>query len=85
VISAKSLTDTSSDGISIENNPVINGTLNLNKSTNASYSISNINGQTVQSGTTNGNTIDVSGLNNGLYILQITNQGNTEVKKIIIQ
>jgi len=85
--SAKNLdSEINTSNISIVNNPVTNGIVNLNGSTdNAKYSLYNVSGGTVSSGNINGNTIDASGLNTGVYILKITIEGNTTINKLIIQ
>lgn len=73
--------------LSIAPNPAVNSvTIN----TNAAYytiSISNISGRTVKTvnGDSNAKTIDVSNLNQGIYMLMIqTNEGESKVEKLII-
>lgn len=50
---------------------------------NAEYHIFSIDGKMVKSGRTQDAKINMSELNSGLYLLQITSEGNTETKKII--
>jgi len=80
--SAKSL---SSDlGISIINNPIDNGAIELSNADNVSYSVSTITGEVVEAGTVANNFIDVSNLTSGMYIVQFVKEGNIHVEKIII-
>ncbi len=72
-------------GVDINNNPVSNGVLNLSNSVGFSYSISNITGQSVQSGDVESDSIDVSGLSSGIYIIEFVKDGLTEIKKLIIE
>ena len=64
-------------------NPVTSNQLFIESNSNQSFSIFNLNGQSLQNGILkNGtNTIDVSGLFSGMYFIKIGNK----VQKIIIQ
>lgn len=64
-------------------NPVTSNLFFIDSKSNHSFSLFNLNGQSLQNGILkNGtNTIDVSGLSSGLYFMKIGN----EVQKIIIQ
>ena len=57
--------------------------VNIVGTQNAEYHIFSIDGKMVKSGITRDAKINMSELNSGLYLLQITSEGNTETKKII--
>ncbi len=82
-VSAKVLTN--EEKIKINTNPIVNGIISLSNAKNTSYSISNITGQKVQSGSVDNNTIDVGSLNAGIYIIEFANGNSTQVEKIVIQ
>ena len=60
--------------------------LNINANTGFEYQMINSVGQVVMSGVANGNVkLNVSELNNGVYFLKVTANGNTSVEKVIIK
>lgn len=64
-------------------NPITNNTVFIDSKTEQTFSIVNLNGQSLQSGNLKKgrNNIDVNGFSSGLYFIKIGN----EVRKIIIQ
>lgn len=54
------------------------------KGNNASYSLFSLEGKLIQSDRLNGNILELSGLKDGLYILQIEEESASEVFKIMI-
>jgi len=62
-------------GIQINTNPIVNGTLELSGANNAIYSISNLGGKVISAGTVFNNSIDISILTSGIYIVQFTKEG----------
>jgi len=68
-------------------NPVTNGTLNISSANNSEKQVSiyNILGQQVFKTKTNSGPINVSNLNEGGYILKITEDGKSETKKILVE
>ncbi|MDC8002422.1 T9SS type A sorting domain-containing protein, partial [Aureisphaera galaxeae] len=67
-------------------NPVINGYINIlvTGSDATEYSIYNIIGQVVAKGTIE-ETIDVSHLQSGMYLLQINDEGENLIKRFIVE
>jgi Zn-dependent metalloprotease len=74
------------DGFVVYPNPVLN-TLSLqrNDNTEAIFSITNLIGQTLLSGTLINNQINVSSLAKGVYLISISDEEETAVKKFIKQ
>lgn len=74
-------------GLSIYPNPVSKGTLYITSSTNAAKSVVlfDVLGKQVLKTTTSNNSINVSGLKNGVYIIKITEDGKTDTQKLIIE
>ncbi|AXT60932.1 T9SS C-terminal target domain-containing protein [Aquimarina sp. AD10] len=70
--------------IQINSNPVSNGVINLTHAKGFLYTIKNISGQSVQSGTIDNDTIDASILSAGIYIIQFYTNGITQIKKVVI-
>lgn len=68
-------------------NPVTNGLVNINSITNGvkEVLVHNILGKEVINTTITNNTLNVSGLNSGIYILKITEDGKTATKKLVIK
>lgn len=87
-----SISETIINDFSIFPNPIKNGKLNLvlsnNELGNASFSIFNMMGQIVlkniNSNSINNNQIDVSNLDNGLYILKLSQGSSNSSKKFIL-
>lgn len=79
------------EGISIYPNPVkdeLNINIQLEEDETASWSVLNINGQLIQSGSLNNdnNTIDLSDLSQGVYFIQIkVNNQLIKTEKLIVQ
>ncbi len=74
------------DGFVLYPNPVIN-TLSIRRTDDfeATYSITNLIGQTLLSGKLTNNQINVSSLSKGVYLLSISDEEETSVKKFIKQ
>ncbi|MDD5150559.1 MAG: T9SS type A sorting domain-containing protein [Flavobacterium sp.] len=74
-------------GLNIYPNPVSNGTLYItSNSSNAKYvSVYDILGKEILNSKTSNNTVNVSNLKSGAYIVKITEEGNTDTRKLIIQ
>nr|WP_249684758.1 GEVED domain-containing protein [Flavobacterium sp. CYK-55] len=66
-------------------NPVNGDVLNITLEGNASYNIYNMLGQQVAKGTILDGTIDVSNIKAGNYMLEVTTNGETSVKRFIKQ
>ena len=83
--------DTSLDDILLEDfkiypNPVTTSlTMNLNYNKNASFRIMNLQQQVVKYGDLKREVIDVSSLNSGIYIFEITSEDDTVTKKFVKQ
>ena len=73
-------------GLSIYPNPVVDGTLNISTQANSEKNIQiyDILGKQVLNTTTSNEAINVSNLNSGVYIVKITEEGNTASRKLII-
>ncbi|WP_269227112.1 T9SS type A sorting domain-containing protein [Flavobacterium eburneipallidum] len=74
-------------GLSIYPNPVSKGTLYITSSSSTAKSVVlfDVLGKQVLKTSTTNNSINVSGLKNGVYIIKITEDGKTETKKLIIK
>jgi hypothetical protein len=74
-------------GLSIYPNPVTNGTLYItsNSSNAKTVAVYDILGKQVLNAKTSNNTVNVSSLKGGAYILQISEDGKTDTRKLIIQ
>ncbi len=75
------------DGLKVYPNPVSNGILHVDSLENTVKSISlfDVLGKLVLKTTTENNTINVSSLKGGIYILKITEAGKTAVSKLVIK
>lgn len=74
-------------GLSIYPNPVVNGILYIDTNANADKKvvIYNVLGKQVLSTTTSENSINVGSLNNGIYIVKVTEEGKTATRKLVIR
>jgi hypothetical protein len=74
-------------GLSVYPNPVKNGVFYINTDANAERTVSvfNILGKQVLNTTTSENAINVSSLTAGVYMVQITEEGKTATKKLVIE
>lgn len=68
-------------------NPVSNGFVNISSPTSEAISVSifDILGKQVLNNTVSNNSLNVSTLNSGLYILKISQNGNSVTKKLVIK
>lgn len=74
-------------GLKVYPNPVSNGTLFITSDSNSEKSIVifDVLGKQVLNTKTATSSVNVSGLNAGIYLVKITEEGNTAVRKIVIQ
>lgn len=74
-------------GLNVYPNPVSNGVLYItsNSSNAKTVAVYDILGKQVINSKTSNNTVNVSNLMKGAYIVKITEDGNTETRKLIIQ
>lgn len=74
-------------GLRVYPNPVSNGTLFIETTTNAEKTVTvfDVLGKKVLSTSTNNNGVNVSSLNAGIYIVQITEEGKTASRKLVIR
>lgn len=74
-------------GLKVYPNPVSNGVLHIESNLNTERTISlfDVLGKQVLSTTTSNNTVNVTALNSGVYIVKITEGGNTATRKLIIR
>ena len=74
-------------GLNIYPNPVTNGTLYINTAANASKNIViyDVLGKQVVNTTTDTNAVNVAGLNAGVYIVKVTEEGKTATRKLVIR
>ncbi|WP_157485895.1 T9SS type A sorting domain-containing protein [Flavobacterium soli] len=73
-------------GLKVYPNPVVDGKLYINTDANSSKEvvIYDVLGKQVLKATTN-NTVNVSNLNGGVYIVKITEEGKTATRKLVIK
>ncbi len=71
--------------ISIYPNPITGSTLTIKTNRPLPYTIYDVLGQRVKSGTTDEKTINVSNLNNGLYLIKIKTPSGNITKKLVKQ
>jgi len=64
-------------------NPVSGSELNISNVSNASFRIINLLGQEIQKGTVENESIPVSNISEGTYLLEVTSDGQTAVKRFI--
>jgi hypothetical protein len=86
-ISSLSVNQNSIAGLSVYPNPVKNGVFYINTDANAERTVSvfNVLGKQVLNTTTSENAINVSSLTAGVYMVQITEEGKTATKKLVIE
>jgi hypothetical protein len=74
-------------GLRVYPNPVSNGTLFIETAENAEKTVTvfDVLGKKVLSTSTNDNAINVGSLNAGVYIIQITEEGKTASRKLVIR
>lgn len=75
------------NGLRVYPNPVTNGTLFIDTDANAEkiVTIFDVLGKQVINTTTSNNAINVGNLNNGVYIVKITEEGKTATRKLVIK
>ena len=74
-------------GLSVYPNPVKNGVFYINTNANAERNVTifDVLGKQVLNTTTSESAVNVSGLNAGVYMVKITEEGNTATKKLVIE
>lgn len=74
-------------GLSVYPNPVVNGNLYITSDNAApkAVAIYDVLGKVVVRATVDGQPINVSGLNSGVYIVKITEEGKTATRKLVIK
>ena len=74
-------------GLNLYPNPVSNGVLYItsNSSNAKTVSVYNILGKQVLNTKTSNNAVNVTNLKSGSYIVKISENGNTDTKKLIIE
>lgn len=85
--STASIKDNAIPGLSIYPNPVTDGTLNIKTLANAEKSVQifDVLGKNVLNTVTSGETVNVTSLNSGVYIVKITEEGHTASRKLVIK
>ncbi len=75
------------DGLTMYPNPLKGNTLYLTSNANAAMSVQifDILGKEVLKSNVINNTVNVSGLNAGIYIVKVTEEGKTATRKLVIQ
>lgn len=75
------------DGLTMYPNPLIGNTLYLNSTANAAMSVQifNVLGKEVLKSNVVNSAVNVSGLNAGVYIVKVTEEGKTATRKLVIQ
>ncbi|SHF92946.1 Por secretion system C-terminal sorting domain-containing protein [Flavobacterium fluvii] len=74
-------------GLSVYPNPVTKGTLYITSNSDSAKSVAifDVLGKQVLNTKTSSNTVNVSTLKGGVYIIKITEEGKTDTKKLIIE
>lgn len=74
-------------GLSVYPNPVKNGVFYINTDANAERTVAifDVLGKQVYKTTTSQSAINVSSLNAGVYMVQVTEEGNTATRKLVIE
>ena len=74
-------------GLRVYPNPVSNGVLHVESNLNTERTISlyDVLGKEVMKTTTSNTTINIGNLNSGIYIVKITEGGNTATKKLVVK
>jgi hypothetical protein len=75
------------DGLTMYPNPLKGNTLYLNSTANTTMSVQifNVLGKEVLKSNVTNNAVNVSGLNTGVYIVKVTEEGKTATRKLVIQ
>lgn len=75
------------DGLKMYPNPLSGNVLNFNTTANAELDVQifDILGKNVLSSKVLNNTLDVNGLNSGIYIVKITEEGKTATRKLVVR
>lgn len=75
------------EGLSLYPNPVKNGVFYINTTANAEKSVVvfDVLGKQVLNVTTNDSSVNVSNLRAGIYMVQVTEEGKTATKKLVIE
>jgi hypothetical protein len=84
---AASLNDNNISGLKMYPNPLKGNTLFLTSTANANMSVQifDVLGKEVLKSNVINNTVNVAGLNAGVYIVKITEEGKTATRKLVIQ
>lgn len=74
-------------GLRVYPNPVSNGVLYINSDENATRTVIvyDVLGKQILNTTTQENSINVSNINSGVYIVQITEEGKTATRKLVVR
>jgi len=74
-------------GLKVYPNPVLNGTLFIDTNANADKAVAifDVLGKQVLNTTTSSNSVNVSNLKGGVYIVKITEEGKTATRKLVIR
>jgi hypothetical protein len=82
-----SLNDNNIDGLTMYPNPLKENTLHLTSTANAAMSVQiyDVLGKEVVNSKVMNNTVNVSSLNAGVYIVKVTEEGKTATRKLVIQ
>ena len=82
-----SLTDNNINGLTMYPNPLKGNTLYLTSTANAAMSVQifDVLGKEVVKSNVINNAVNVSGLNAGVYIVKVTEEGKTATRKLVIQ
>lgn len=82
-----SLNDNNINGLTMYPNPLKGNTLYLTSTANAEMSVQifDILGKEVVNSNVINNTVNVSSLNSGVYIVKVTEEGKTATRKLVIQ
>lgn len=80
-------TDSSIEGLTMYPNPVSNGKLYISSTKNLSkyIEIFDVLGKKIYGTSLFGNAMDISRLNIGIYIIKITENGNTVTRKLVVK
>jgi hypothetical protein len=75
------------DGLTMYPNPLKGNTLYLNSTANTTMSVQifDVLGKEVLKSNVTNNAVNVSGLNTGVYIVKVTEEGKTATRKLVIQ
>lgn len=84
---AMSIKDNNISGLKVYPNPVTNGTLYIATDANAEKTVHiyDILGKQVLNTVTSSESVNVSALNSGVYMVKITEEGKTATRKLVVQ